>query len=126
GGPAAYIAEFIGTFGLVFAITMSVVLFVPAPVMQPGVGAYQPFQDLAVVGLVHAFVLFALIQTLAIISGAHFNPANTLGLAAIRQIRIVDAGIYVVMQLAGGTLGALFTKSLVTDIGKRANYGAPD
>src|SRR5207237_4878416 len=37
-GPAAYIAEFIGTFGLVFAITISVVLFVPAPGMQPGVG----------------------------------------------------------------------------------------
>ena len=124
-GPAAYIAEFIGTFGLVFAITMSVVLFVPAPVMQPGVGAFQPFQDFAVVGLVHTFVLFALIQSLALISGAHFNPAITLGLTAIRQIRIVDAGIYIVMQLAGGTLGALFTKALVTDIGKGVNYGAP-
>ena len=124
-GPAAYIAECIGTFGLVIAITMSVVLFVPAPVTQPGVGAYQPFQDFAVVGLVHTFVLFALIQSLALISGAHFNPAITLGLTAIRQIRIVDAGIYIVMQLAGGTLGALFTKALVTDIGKGVNYGAP-
>ena len=124
-GPAAYIAEFIGTFGLVFVITMSVVLFVPAPVTQPGVGSFQPFQDFAVVGLVHAFVLFFLIQTLAIICGAHFNPAITVGLAAIRQIRIVDAGIYIVMQLAGATVGALFTKSLVTEIGKGVNYGAP-
>src|SRR5437762_2637690 len=104
---------------------MSVVLFVPAPVAQPGVGSFQPFQDWAVVGLVHAFVLFALIQTLALISGAHFNPAITLGLTAIRQIRVVDSAVYIVMQLAGGTLGALFTKALVTDIGKGVNYGAP-
>src|SRR5438105_3540270 len=124
-GPAAYIAEFIGTFGLVFVITMSVVLFVPAPVNQPGVGSFQPFQDFAVLGLVHAFVLFFLIQTLALISGAHFNPAITLGLTAIRQIRVVDSAVYIVMQLAGGTLGALFTKALVTDIGKGVNYGAP-
>ena len=67
-GPAAYIAEFIGTFGLVFAITMSVVLFVPAPVTQPGVGAYQPFQDFAVVGLVHTFVLFALLSAVYALS----------------------------------------------------------
>jgi len=124
-GPAAYIAEFIGTFALVFAITMSVVLFVPAPVTQPGAGSFQPFQDFAVLGLVHTFALFFLIQTLAIICGAHFNPAITLGLAAIRQIRIVDAGIYIVMQLAGATLAALFTKALVTDIGKGVHYGAP-
>ena len=124
-GPAAYIAELIGTFALVFVITMSVVLFVPAPVAQPGVGSFQPFQDFAVVGLVHAFVLFFLIQTLAIICGAHFNPAITVGLAAIRQIRILDAGIYIVMQLAGATLGALLTKAVVTEIGKNVNYGAP-
>ena len=124
-GPAAYIAELIGTFGLVFVITMSVVLFVPAPVTQPGVGQFQPFQDWAVVGLVHAFVLFFLIQTLAIICGAHFNPAVTVSLAAIRQIRILDAGIYIVMQLAGATLGALLTKAVVTEIGKGVNYGAP-
>jgi MIP family channel proteins len=124
-GPAAYVAEFIGTFALVFAITMSVVLFVPAPVQQAGVGSFQPFQDFAVVGLVHAFALFFLIQTLAIICGAHFNPAITLGLAAIRQIRLVDAAIYIVMQLAGATLGALFTKALVTEIGKGVHYGAP-
>lgn len=124
-GPAAYIAELIGTFVLVFAITMSVVLFVPAPVVQQGVGSFQPFQDFAVLGLVHTFALFFLIQTLAIISGAHFNPAVTVGLFAIRQIRALDAAIYIVMQLVGATLGALFTKALVTEIGKGVHYGAP-
>jgi MIP family channel proteins len=122
-GPAAYIAEFIGTFALVFSITMAVVLFAPAPTPQAGIVG-SPFQDFAVIGLVHAFVLFMLIQTLAIISGAHFNPAITVSLAAIRQIRLVDAGIYIVMQLAGATVGALFTKALVTDVNTGVHYGA--
>jgi MIP family channel proteins len=125
-GPAAYIAEFIGTFVLVFVVTMVVVGYVPPPVAQPGVAAVAPFQDFAVVGLVHAFVLFFLIQTLALISGAHFNPAVTVSLAAIRQIKLADAGIYIVMQLAGGTLGALFTKALVaSSAGNGVHYGAP-
>ena len=123
-GPAAYIAEFIGTFALVFAITMSVVLFAPAPTPQAGIVG-SPFQDFAVIGLVHVFALFMLIQTMAIISGAHFNPAVTVSLAAIRQIKIVDAGIYIVMQLAGATVGALLTKALVTDVNTGVHYGAP-
>jgi MIP family channel proteins len=125
-GPAAYIAEFIGTFVLVFAVTMVVVGYVPPPVAQPGVAAAAPFQDFAVVGLVHAFVLFFLIQTLALISGAHFNPAVTVSLTAIRQIKVVDAGIYIVMQLAGATLGALFAKALVArTAGDAVHFGAP-
>src|SRR4051794_26178673 len=83
-GPAAYVAELIGTFALVFFVTMVVSLYVTAPTPNSPV---QPFIDWSVIGLVHAFLLFMLIQTLAVISGAHFNPAVTIGLAAIRQIR---------------------------------------
>src|SRR5215208_7459990 len=87
-GPAAYIAELIGTFALVFFVTMVVSLYITAPTGNPPV---QPFIDWSVIGLVHAFVLFMLIQTLAVISGAHFNPAVTIALAAIRQIRPPEA-----------------------------------
>jgi len=124
-GPAAYLAEGIGTFALVFFITMVVSLFVAVPVAQgPGLPAVQPFIDWSVIGLVHAFVLFMLIQTIAIISGAHFNPAITLALFAIRQIRAMDAAIYVLMQLVGAVLGALLTKGLLLDEGKAVHYGA--
>ena len=72
-GPAAYIAEFIGTLLLVFFVTAVVSLYVHLPTrLNPA-----PFIDFSVIGLVHAFLLFALIQTLALISGAHFNPAVT-------------------------------------------------
>ncbi|HEX8074663.1 MAG TPA: aquaporin [Thermoleophilaceae bacterium] len=124
-GPAAYAAEFIGTLILVFAVSMVVVGFVP-PIEPSALGGAAKFQDFAVVGLVHAFVLFFLIQTLALISGAHFNPAVTVGLLAIRQIRAAEAGIYILMQLAGGVLGALLTKGLVSGAaGDPVHFGAP-
>ena len=120
-GTSAYIAEFIGTFALVFFITMALALFLPAPVPP---GAPAPFIDWSVIGLVHVFVLFMLIQTLALVSGAHFNPAVTVALTAIREIKVIDAAIYIVVQLAGATLGALVTKLILEDEGDPHNYGA--
>jgi len=120
-GTSAYIAEFIGTFALVFFITMVVSLFIE----QAPEGLPQPFIDWSVIGLVHVFVLFMLIQTLALVSGAHFNPAITAALALIREIKPIDAAIYIVVQLAGGTLGALVTKGFLLNEGSPENYGTP-
>ncbi len=120
-GTAAYIAEFIGTFALVFFITMALVGFLPQPVAP---GTPEPFTDWTVIALVHVFVLFMLIQTLALISGAHFNPAVTVALTVIREIKPIDAAIYIVVQLAGGTLAALVTKLLLENEGDPLNYGA--
>jgi glycerol uptake facilitator protein len=119
-GTSAYIAEFIGTAALVFFITMTVSLYIE----QAPAGLPQPFIDFTVIGLVHVFVLFMLIQTLALVSGAHFNPAITAALTVIREIKPVDAAIYIVVQLAGGTLGALATKAVLSDEGDPENYGA--
>jgi glycerol uptake facilitator protein len=105
--PAAYVAEFIGTFALVFFITSVVVLFV-----TPGGGGGS---DWAVVGLVHAFLLFMIVQSLGSVSGAHVNPAVTLALAAIRKIRPNDAIVYILLQLSGGVAGALATKFVLSD-----------
>jgi MIP family channel proteins len=68
----------------------------------------------AAIGLVHTFVLAMLIFTLGPISGGHFNPAVTAGLLAIKKISPRDAGIYWVMQLAGGIVGALLVGWLIT------------
>ena len=120
-GPAAYIAEFFGTLMLVFFICAVVSLYGP----EPSPANPNPFVDFGVIGLVHVLLLFVLIQTLAIVSGAHFNTAVTVALAMLRQIKIADAGIYIVAQLAGAVAGALLVKGILLDEGQAENYGAP-
>ncbi len=117
-GLAAYLAELIGTFLLVFFITSAVVLFV-ATGNQAQFGS-----DFAVIGLVHAFLLFGLIVMFGVVSGGHFNPAVTLAAAAIKRISPIDAAIYILAQLSGGVLGALLTKGLLLDEGRATHYGA--
>jgi MIP family channel proteins len=119
-GLAAYLAELIGTFLLVFFICSVVILFVST-------GNQAQFgSDFAVVGLVHAFLLFGLIVMFGVVSGGHFNPAITLAAAAIRRISPIDAGIYMLAQLSGGVLGALLAKGLLLDEGRAINYGAAE
>jgi glycerol uptake facilitator protein len=120
-GPAAYIAEFFGTLMLVFFICAVVSLYGP----EPSPANPNPFVDFGVIGLVHVLLLFVLIQTLAIVSGAHFNTAVTVALAGLRQIKIADAAIYIVAQLAGAVAGALLVKGILLDEGEAENYGAP-
>jgi glycerol uptake facilitator protein len=119
-GIGAYLAELIGTLLLVFFVVSVVVLFV-ATGNQPQFGT-----DMAVVGLVHAFLLFGLIVMFGVVSGGHFNPAVTLAAVAIRRIAPVDALIYVLAQLSGGVLGALLAKGLLVDEGRATNYGAAE
>jgi len=117
-GLPAYLAELIGTFLLVFFVTSVVVLFLST-------GEQAQFgTDFAVIGLVHAFLLFGLIVMFGIASGGHFNPAVTLAVLAIRRISSMDALIYMLAQLSGGVLGALLCKGLLVDEGRATNYGA--
>jgi MIP family channel proteins len=117
-GLAAYLAELIGTLLLVFFVTSVVVLFVSTG------GQAQFGSDFAVVGLVHAFLLFGLIVMFGVASGGHFNPVVTLAALAIRRIKPLDGVIYMLAQLSGGVLGALLTKALLEDEGLATNYGA--
>jgi MIP family channel proteins len=108
----------IGTLLLVFFITSVVVLFVST-------GAQAQFgSDFAVIGLVHAFLLFGLIVMFGVVSGGHFNPAVTLAAAVLRRINPLDAVIYMLAQLSGAVLGALLTKGLLLDEGRATHYGA--
>jgi glycerol uptake facilitator protein len=117
-GLAAYLAELIGTLLLVFFICTVVILFVST-------GSQAQFgSDWAVIGLVHAFLLFGLIVMFGVVSGGHFNPAVTVAAAAIRRIQPLDAVIYILAQLSGGVLGALLAKGLLLDEGRATHYGA--
>ena len=117
-GLAAYLAELIGTLLLVFFVCSVVILFVSTG------GQAQFGSDFAVVGLVHAFLLFGLIVMFGVASGGHFNPVVTLAALAIRRIKPLDGVIYMLAQLSGGVLGALLAKLLLEDEGLATNYGA--
>jgi glycerol uptake facilitator protein len=115
-GPEAYVAEFVGTLLLVMFIGIII-----ASNSKFGLGG----TDFAVVGLLHAFVLTMLVATLGGTSGAHFNPAVTVTLAALRKISTADAVIYIVLQFAGAVAGALIVKLMITGAADATNYGAP-
>jgi MIP family channel proteins len=116
-GLEAYAAELIGTLLLVFFICAIVTLHHGAAPSALGV------TDWAVIGLVHFFLLLMLIHTLGGASGAHFNPAVTMTLAALRKIGPIDAAIYIALQVIGAILGALLVKLLLSNEGDPVGYG---
>jgi glycerol uptake facilitator protein len=115
-GLSAYVAELVGTFLLVLFIALIVSVYARTGISTP---------EFAVIGLLHAFLLMMLIQTLGGISGAHFNPAVTIGLAAVREIKPVEAVGYIVMQLIGGIAGAALCKAILTELPGGASLGNP-
>jgi glycerol uptake facilitator protein len=121
-GVPAYAAEFIGTFLLVFFICT--VVTVSAGLQGADFAGFRA-ADFLLIGLLHFLVLSMLIYTLGGTSGAHFNPAVTATLAALRRIAPVDAVIYVLLQLSGAVAGALVCKALLSDEVGVVDNGAP-
>lgn len=117
-GLAAYIAELVGTFFLVFVIGTVVSLYLAAG------GQAQFGTDWVAIGLVQGLILFLMVQVLGGVSGAHLNPAVTGAALFLKRIDPVDGIVYVLAQLSGGVLGALLVKGLLEDEGRAANYGA--
>jgi MIP family channel proteins len=115
-GLSAYIAELVGTFVLVLFIALIVSVYARTGVSTP---------DFAVIGLLHAFVLMMLIQTLGGTSGAHFNPAVTLGLTAARKIKPNQAAVYILMQVIGAIAAAGLCKLILNDLGQTPSLGNP-
>ncbi len=91
-------AEFFGTFWLVLGGCGSAVL----AAAFPGVG-------IGLMGVSLAFGLTVLTMAYAVggISGGHFNPAVTIGLATAGRFSWSEVPKYIVAQVLGGIAGAL-------------------
>jgi aquaporin Z len=61
-----------------------------------------------------AMTLSALIYAFDHVSGAHFNPAVTLGMVASRRVRPVTGALYVLCQTLGGIAGGLFSHAVAS------------
>lgn len=90
-------AEFFGTFWLVFAGCGSAVL----AAAFPGVGI-----GLLGVSLAFGLAVVAMAYTVGGISGGHFNPAVSLGLAIGGRFAYKDLAGYWIAQVAGAAAGA--------------------
>ena len=96
------VAEFIGTFALIFI----------------GAGALAIDQaNLLGVALAHGLVIVAFAYAYGHISGTHINPAVTLGLLIAGEIELVAAIGYWVAQFLGGILGAVVLNAVLPNAG---------
>jgi MIP family channel proteins len=95
-----FIAEFIGTFALVFvgsgAIMSAKISGSPAALVE--------------VALAHGLILAVMVSALMRISG-HFNPAVTLAFLATRRIEAMMAGLYIIAQILGAIAAAYVLKA---------------
>lgn len=91
------VAEFIGTFWLVFGGCGSAVL-----------AAAFPSLGIGFVGVSLAFGLTVLTMAYAIghISGCHLNPAVTVGLVAAKRFPVSEMLAYILAQVAGAIVAA--------------------
>ncbi len=92
-----YLAEIIGTFGLTLAVVLSV---------NSGAQFTLPTP------LVASLTLMMFVYSIGHISGAHINPAVTVGQWAAGRIGMFDAIMYIISQF----LGAMIAGGLATTL----------
>lgn len=106
-----YVAEILGTFGLVFAGTGAVVVDAVTGGGVTHVG----------IALTFGLIVMAMIFAVGDISGAHLNPAVTIGFYVARRIERKCVLPYIFSQLAGAFLASA---ALLLLFGNHASLGA--
>lgn len=97
-----HLAEFLGTFSLVFAGTGAIVI---DSATHGAIGH-------AGVALTFGLIVLAMIYTFGDVSGAHFNPAVTAGFAAAGRFGWRDVPGYAAVQLAGALAASALLRFL--------------
>lgn len=91
-----YLIELTGTFILVYAI-------MSAATVKSTSGQL----DVIGIGLVHAFVLAAIVYAIGYKSGAHVNPAVTVAFLITKRMKVINGIFYIIFQLIGGIIAAV-------------------
>ena len=94
-----FVAEFIGTFALVFV--GGAAIMIAKDTNSPA--------GLLGIAFAHGLILAVMVSALMRISG-HFNPAVTIGFVVTRRIDVTMAGVYIVAQILGAILAAYVLK----------------
>ena len=97
-----FIAECLGTYGLVFAGTGAIVIDRASHGTVTHVG----------IALTFGLVVLAMIYTFGDVSGAHLNPAVTIAFAAAGRFAWKDTPGYIIAQVAGALAASLSLRGL--------------
>jgi aquaporin NIP len=97
-----YLAEAIGTFGLVFCGTGAIII------NQETDGAVTH----AGIAITFGLIITVMIYAFGNISGAHFNPAVTIALLVAKAFPIKEVIPYLLSQIAGAFIASLTLKFL--------------
>ncbi|MEP7344980.1 MAG: aquaporin [Gemmatimonadaceae bacterium] len=96
-----FVAEFVGTFALVFIGGGSI--------MMAGQANHA---GLLTVALAHGLTFGVMVAATMHVSGGQLNPSITLGLLAARRIAPLMAAVHIVAQLLGAVAAAYMLKGL--------------
>src|SRR6266567_8721253 len=107
------LAEFIGTFALVFIGAGA------ASIVGGAAGG-----GITAVAFAHGLTLMIFICVYGSVSGGHMNPAVTVGVLAAGAISAAEAGGYIVSQIAGGVAAALLLRIVLG--GVATGLGTPE
>jgi MIP family channel proteins len=91
----ALVAEFIGTFALIFLGAGSVIVL----------GVEGSPAGLASIALAHGLTIMVFAYAYGHISGTHINPAVTVGLFVAGKFGAMDTVYYIIVQTLGGIAG---------------------
>src|SRR5713226_5119490 len=108
-----FVAEFLGTFALVFFGAGSICADRYLQTSGGGIG-------LLGIALAHGLAIGIMVSALGHISGGHFNPAVSIGLWVTRRLTTLGVVLYWAAQLAGGIAAAYLLKTIVPEEAWRA------
>jgi glycerol uptake facilitator protein len=114
-------AEAYGTFVLTFIGSTAITIVANGALFPGGAGL-----GLGFIGLAHGLAILVGIATVAQISGAHFNPAVTVGLWAAGKFPKSRIAPYIGAQLLGAVIAAVVELGIVGfTAAKVSSLGAP-
>ena len=106
----AYLAEFIGTFALVFIGTAVATLQGPGVLSESGHGAAGWLG----ISFAFGFTLMVLVMVIGPVSGCHVNPAVTLPMALSGRLEKSQALGYIISQVLGALAASAVLYALLT------------
>jgi MIP family channel proteins len=107
------IAEFVGTFALIFIGAGSILTGATIGDPSPLLG----------VAIAHGLAIAVMVSAVGHISGGHFNPAVTLGFVVTRRMDPALAGVYWVTQFGAAAVASFLLKWIFP--GEQNSVGEP-